>query len=165
MGTNYYFRTRFKELQESYLKRLKKIGGEPRNEEWIHLGKKSAGWRFCWNPNMGIDVKAGKIIVTRLYLLSRQSIQILLMDGFVDIMDEYGEILTNKPEFLDMAFSKDGLTGDLYSQLYYPNGGPYGGLFKSRQEPWKLLGYNFNRKDSYDFETDGLIFSVDINFS
>ena len=165
MGTNYYFRTRFKELQESYLKRLKKIGGEPRNEEWIHLGKKSAGWRFCWNPNTGIEVKAGKIIVTRLYLLNRQSIQILLMDGFVDIMDEYGEILTNKPEFLDMAFSKDGLTGDLYNQLYYPNGDPYGGFSKSRQEPWKLLGYNFNRKDSYDFETDGLIFSVDINFS
>ena len=165
MGTNYYFRTRFKELQKSYLERLKKIGGEPRNEEWIHLGKKSAGWRFCWNPNTGVDVKAGRVIVTRLYLLSRQSIQILLMDGFVDIMDEYGEIVTNKPEFLDMAFSKEGLTGDLYSQLYYPSGDPYDGLFKGRQEPWKLLGYTFNRKDSYDFETDGLIFSVDINFS
>ena len=165
MGTNYYFRTRFKELQKSYLERLKKIGGEPRNEEWIHLGKKSAGWRFCWNPNTGIDVKEGRVIVTRLYLLNRQSIQILLMNGFVDIMDEYGEILTNKHEFLDMAFSKKGLTGDLYNQHYYPNGDPYSGIFKGRQEPWKLLGYNFNRKDSYDFETDGLIFSVDINFS
>ena len=160
MGTNYYFRTRFKELQKSYLERLKKIGGEPRNEEWIHLGKKSAGWRFCWNPNTGVDVKAGRVVVTRLYLLNRQSIQMLLMDSF----DEYGDP-TNKLEFLEMAFSKEGLTGDLYNQHYYPNGDPFGGLFKSRQEPWKLLGYNFNSKASYDFETDGLIFSVDINFS
>ena len=164
MGTNYYFRTRFKELQKSYLERLKKIGGEPRNEEWIHLGKKSAGWRFCWNPNTGVDVKAGKIVVTRLYLLNRQSIQMLLMDSFVDIIDEYGDPI-DKLKFLEMAFSKEGLTGDLYNQQYYPNGDPFGGLFKSRQEPWKLLGYNFNRKNSYDFETDGLIFSVDINFS
>jgi hypothetical protein len=164
MGTNYYFRTRFKELQESYLERLKKIGGEPRNEEWIHLGKKSAGWRFCWNPNMGIDVKAGKIIVTRLYLLSRQSIQILLMDRFVDIMDEYGEILTNKPEFLDMAFSKEGFSGDTY-RLAHPEGSTFDYIFQGRQDPWKLLGYSFMDGGSYDFENDGLIFSVDNNFS
>ena len=163
MGTNYYFRTRFKELQESYLERLKKIGGEPRNEEWIHLGKKSAGWRFCWNPNTKVRVLKGKTIVIQIYPLSQQGIQKILMDPLIDIEDEYGEI-QDKSEFLDMAFSKKGISGDTY-RLAHPEASTFDYIFQGRQDPWKLLGYSFMDGGSYDFENDGLIFSVDNNFS
>ena len=86
------------------------------------------------------------------------------MNESVDIIDEYGEILTNKPEFLDMAFSKKGISGDTY-RLAHPEASTFDYIFQGRQDPWKLLGYSFMDGGSYDFENDGLIFSVDNNFS
>ena len=81
MGTNYYFRTRFKELQETYLQRIKKIGGRTLPDGWIHLGKKSGGWRFCWNPNTKVEVRRKKVVVTQIYSLSQQGIQRVLQRG------------------------------------------------------------------------------------
>ena len=162
MGTNYYFRHCEKLIQISYLKKLKTIGSEPYSDDWIHLGKKSMGWRFCWNPNVGVKKRGAKIIVTYIYPLSRKGIEAFILQDKIEIFDEYGGWV-DKKDFLEMAFSEEGVTGDTYAGL---ESGPLT-MFsqQERQKDWKRLGYSFKNDYSYDFEVDGLIFSTTTEFS
>lgn len=66
----------------------------------VHLGKRSSGWKFCWNFN---DNK---------YYSNKKELIKFVLSGRV--VDEYGEEI-NSQEFLDMAFAwgePDGLVVD-----------------------------------------------------
>lgn len=66
----------------------------------IHLGKRSSGWKFCWNFN---DNK---------YYSSKEELIQFVLSGRV--VNEYGEEIDSQ-EFLDMAFAwgePDGLVAD-----------------------------------------------------
>jgi len=101
----------------------------------IHLGKRSMGWKFCWNFH---DNK---------YYSDKQQLIDFIRSG--RIVDEYGAE-ESPQEFLDMAFSwgePDGLTVDAE---YYKN-----------NERSSL----FNDPKYYDKEIDGLRVSSSTDFS
>ena len=101
----------------------------------IHLGKRSMGWKFCWNFH---DNK---------YYSDKQQLIDFIRSG--RIVDEYGAE-ESPQEFLDMAFSwgePDGLTVDAE---YYKN-----------NERSSL----FNDPKYYDKEIEGLRVSSSTDFS
>ena len=66
----------------------------------VHLGKRSSGWKFCWNFN---DNK---------YYSNKKELIKFVLSGRV--VDEYGEEI-DPQEFLDMAFAwgePDGMVAD-----------------------------------------------------
>lgn len=69
----------------------------------LHLGKRSSGWKFLWNFN------------NNKYYSNKEELIDFVMSG--DVIDEYGEII-NSEEFLEMAFGwgKDG--GKVVDQEY-----------------------------------------------
>jgi hypothetical protein len=71
----------------------------------IHLGKRSAGWKFCWNFHKGK------------YYNNKEELIKFVLSGRV--VDEYGTSI-NPKEFLDMAFdwNPDGL---VVNEEYYEN--------------------------------------------
>lgn len=149
----------------------------------IHLGKRSCGWKFLWNPNVikyydgYIDPETKEYVSVvkydRLYPLTKQGITEFVMREDIIITDEYGEQQDPK-EFLEMAFSwgqPDGWTGKTYEED--PRSGPSSyrnyywsekyqrGMHSKEDEMWFDLGYIV---EYYDFEADGLRFSTSINF-
>jgi hypothetical protein len=101
----------------------------------VHLGKRSMGWKFCWNFH---DNK---------YYSNKQQLIDFIRSG--RIVDEYGAE-ESPQEFLDMAFNwgePDGLTVDTE---YYKN-----------NERSSL----FNDPKYYDKEIDGLRVSSSTDFS
>jgi hypothetical protein len=101
----------------------------------IHLGKRSMGWKFCWNFH---DNK---------YYSDKQQLIDFIRGG--RIVDEYGAE-ESPQEFLDMAFSwgePDGLTVDAE---YYKN---------------NERSSMFNDPKYYDKEIDGLRVSSSTDFS
>jgi hypothetical protein len=130
MGTNFYRIPSVKEVEERKNKlqtKIRKIdlspssinsnfniGGGP--DEWtnwspwdeftdnilIHLGKRSMGWKFCWNFH---DKK---------FYTSKEELFDFIRSG--RIIDEYGEEI-NQEEFIEMALDwcKDGWD----TQTYY----------------------------------------------
>lgn len=148
----------------------------------IHLGKRSCGWKFLWNPNTikycdgYIDQETREFVPVykydQVYPLTKQGITDFVMRDDVIIYDEYGEQEDPK-EFLEMAFSwgqEDGYTSKTYEesqenssyQNYYWSKKHQRGLYTQSDEMWLDLGYNV---EFYDFESDGLRFSTNINFS
>lgn len=113
MGTNYYRIPTQLEMEERKAKLIKDITDldmNPLNMEsvWdrftegtsIHLGKRSGGWKFCWNFH------------NNKYYKDRDSLLDFIRSGRV--IDEYGEVW-NVEEFIDMAFEwsqPDGLIAD-----------------------------------------------------
>ena len=66
----------------------------------VHLGKRSSGWKFCWNFN------------NNKFYSNRQSLLDFILTG--RIVDEYGEDIGNE-KFIEMALSwgePDGLVFD-----------------------------------------------------
>jgi hypothetical protein len=66
----------------------------------VHLGKRSSGWKFCWNFNDN-----------KYYSNKKELIQFVLSGR---VVDEYGEEIDSQ-EFLDMAFAwgePDGMVAD-----------------------------------------------------
>ena len=101
----------------------------------IHLGKRSMGWKFCWNFH---DNK---------YYSDKQQLIDFIRSG--RIVDEYGAE-ESPQEFLDMAFSwgePEGLTVDAE---YYKN---------------NERSSMFNDPKYYDKEIDGLRVSSSTDFS
>lgn len=101
----------------------------------VHLGKRSMGWKFCWNFH---DNK---------YYSDKQQLISFIRGG--RIVDEYGSE-ESPQEFLDMAFSwgePDGLTVDAE---YYKN---------------NERSSFFNDPKYYDKEIDGLRVSSSTDFS
>ena len=113
MGTNYYRIPTQLEMEERKAKLIKDITDldmNPLNMEsvWdrftegtsIHLGKRSAGWKFCWNFH------------NNKYYKDRDSLLDFIRSGRV--VDEYGEVW-NVEKFINMAFEwgqPDGLIVD-----------------------------------------------------
>jgi len=63
----------------------------------VHLGKRSSGWKFCWNFHHGK------------YYSNRESLLKYIRSGRV--VDEYGE-LQETEEFIKMALEWDGMVVD-----------------------------------------------------
>lgn len=129
MGTNYYRIPTESEIEASKERLLARIHEMPvtpsfiendfrfienPNDEWsslspwdeftegtnIHLGKRSSGWRFCWNFH------------NNKYYSNREELVKFVKSGRV--VDEYGQEM-NVAEFLAMAFNwcePDGLVAD-----------------------------------------------------
>lgn len=139
----------------------------------IHLGKRSGGWKFLWNPNViryssddYLDENKQYICVYKydyVYPLTKQGITDFCNREDVIITDEYG-IIYDPKDFLKMAFSwgePNGLTSKEYQENPKYNAPPYFGC-KRENEKWENLGF---KVEYYDFESDGLRFSTSINFS
>ena len=160
MGTNYYIRNKIEEINKDLIKKVKRIGGDTYDVsgfDWIHIGKFSGGWRFCWNPNLGIKKRYGKIIVTQLYPLNREGIWNFILDENIILASEYGNVIDNKEEFLEWAFKSEGLwSGNSNTVSSYD--------CSLRQQMWKDLGYTFSSKNDFDLEIDNIIFSIDVCF-
>lgn len=199
MGTNYYARILPK--KEDRLKLINLIVNDKsdeiielaselygRRDEYtrkgnvIHLGKRSCGWKFLWNPNViryadgYLDENKEYVLVYKydyVYPLTKQGITDFVMREDVIITDEYGERQDPK-EFLEMAFSwgePDGYTGKTYEEShkgetgyrnYYWSEKYQRGMHTKDDEMWFDLGYIV---EYYNFEADGLRFSTSINFS
>lgn len=127
MGTNYYRIPKSEEMEERKQKLIKKVTDlqltpmniecgfrEAVDDQWgsespwdtflggtnVHLGKRSSGWKFCWNFH---DKK---------YYSSKDELLSYIRDGRV--VDEYGEEM-DVEEFIEMALNwgePDGLILD-----------------------------------------------------
>lgn len=201
MGTNFYARIIPKEddkqelikmIQDDDFNNIVDFASElynKRNEytrkgNEIHLGKRSCGWKFLWNPNVikyydwcmdqETEEYVSVIKYDYVYPLTKQGITDFVMRDDVIVYDEYDEQQDPK-EFLEMAFSwgePDGWTGKTYEED--PRSGPSSyrnyywsekyqrGMHSKEDEMWFDLGYIV---EYYDFEADGLRFSTSINFS
>ena len=101
----------------------------------VHLGKRSGGWKFCWNFH---DNK---------YYSSKEELIQFVLSGRV--VNEYGEEI-DPQEFLDMAFNwgePDGLTAD---KDYFD------------KNPHRFIS---DPSKYYDREVDGLRVSSSTDFS
>lgn len=200
MGTNFYARIIPKEDEKNELINkivnnqfdeivdlASELYGErnqyTRKGNLIHLGKRSCGWKFLWNPNVikycdgYIDPETIEYVPVykydQMYPLTKQGITDFCNREDVIITDEYGEQYTPK-EFLEMAFSwgePDGYTGKTYEEShkedscyrnYYWSDKYQRRMHTKDDEMWFDLGYIV---EYYDFEADGLRFSTSINFS
>jgi hypothetical protein len=102
----------------------------------IHLGKRSMGWKFCWNFH------------NNKYYSNKEELIKFVLKGRV--VDEYGEEIDSQ-EFLDMAFAwgePDGLVGN---KEYFD---------RTAHHRWMS-----NPSDYYDKEIDGLRVSSSTDFS
>lgn len=102
----------------------------------IHLGKRSMGWKFCWNFH------------NNKYYSNKEELIKFILKGRV--VDEYGEEIDSQ-EFLDMAFAwgePDGLVGN---KEYFD---------RTAHHRWMS-----NPSDYYDKEIDGLRVSSSTDFS
>ena len=102
----------------------------------IHLGKRSSGWKFCWNFNYN-----------KYYSSKEELIQFVLSGR---VANEYGEEM-DPQEFLDMAFAwgePDGLVAD---KEYFDS---------TNHHSWMS-----NPEDYYDKIIDGLRVSSSTEFS
>ena len=102
----------------------------------IHLGKRSSGWKFCWNFHNNI------------YYSNKEEMIKFILSGRV--VNEYGEEIEPQ-EFLDMAFAwgePDGLVAD---KEYFD---------RTAHHRWMS-----NPEDYYDREIDGLRVSSSTEFS
>lgn len=199
MGTNFYARIIPKEDEKNELINkivnnqfdeivdlASELYGErnqyTRKGNLIHLGKRSCGWKFLWNPNVirysdwYLDDNKEYVYVYKydyIYPLNKQGITEFVTREDVIITDEYGEQQDPK-EFLEMAFSwgePDGYTGKTYEEShkedscyrnYYWSDKYQRRMHTKDDEMWFDLGYIV---EYYDFEADGLRFSTSINFS
>lgn len=142
----------------------------------VHLGKRSSGWKFLWNPNIRFkpnmvfqDKNGTRNIVQdgyktyKLYELTKQGIKSFIDREDVLIYDEYGE-LQDKDEFFEMALTwgfPDGIDGDEYADKYENARNHY------ETEYTKFLekkGFTLNKYRT-DFYSDGIRFATYTDFS
>jgi hypothetical protein len=102
----------------------------------IHLGKRSSGWKFCWNFN---DNK---------YYSSKEELIQFVLSGRV--VNEYGEEIDSQ-EFLDMAFAWGEPNGLVADKEYFDS---------TNHHSWMS-----NPEDYYDKIIDGLRVSSSTEFS
>lgn len=102
----------------------------------IHLGKRSSGWKFCWNFHKDK------------YYKDKESLLNFIRTGRV--VDEYGEEV-DVEEFLDMAFAWGEPDGLVVDKEYFE---------KNERMSWMS-----NPSDYYDKIVDGLRVSSSTEFS
>lgn len=151
----------------------------------VHLGKRSGGWKFLWNPNIflvrnghtewtdhGDGFRSGCWVhepntAKYLYPLTKEGIKAFIDREDVKIYDEYGEF-QDKEEFFDMAINwttwqgKEAWDADTYNEEH-----PNERKFSCRNEYTDFLedlGYKLSEM-KMDFYSDGLRFSTSTDFS
>jgi hypothetical protein len=152
------------------------IGGE------VHLGKRSGGWKFLWNPNIYIrrkyEQEDGRYVFCGyeghyLYPLTKEGIKAFIDREDVVIYDEYGE-QQEKEEFYEMAINwntwkdKEGKEVPAYDSASYHDKYPGGRIYTCDNELVKYLiqeGVKFISKGRSDFYSDGLRFATTTEFS
>ena len=207
MSTNYYARIipskeRRKELHDAIeandfplINKLTNEMYDPIEKDWdtdeipggvVHLGKRSSGWKFLWNPNVFVirhghseweDIPGGRrshwveepSTLKYLYPLTKKDIKAFIDREDVLIYDEYDE-LQDKEEFWKMALEwgqPDGWDNANYEKYereknnyYYqpPVTGELTDLLRSE-------GYKFTSLSNSDFYSDGLRFAGFTEFS
>jgi len=165
MGTNYYRIPKVDEINTRYQKlhqRLQEMDMwnpsliedgyrfiENPEDEWsrlspwdeftegtsVHLGKRSMGWKFCWNFHNGK------------YYSNKEELLDFIRKGRV--VDEYGSPMEVE-EFIEMALSWGQPDGMVADKEYFD---------KLERLSW------FNSEDHYDKEIDGLRVSSSTEFS
>lgn len=152
------------------------VGGE------IHLGKRSGGWKFLWNPNL-YEKRRGHLDKTtntwvedpsecqKVYDLTKKSIKAFLDREDVEVWNEYGEQI-DKEEFWKMTQDWDkelgAWDGDLYVEWERTKGnnpGYHPMVFEDEYIKFlRKQGYIIN-KYLTDFYSDGLRFATCTEFS
>ena len=155
----------------------------------VHLGKRSAGWPFLWNPNWykmakghseeKVNDNGSKTIhwvddgydVFKFYDLTKESIKAFIDREDVEIYNEYDE-KQDKEEFYEMAmnwgYNKDdeGWDGDSYEEWEHnqnPNYTPMN--YETDYTRFiKELGFKTSKYNT-DFYSDGIRFSTCTEFS
>lgn len=156
MGTNFDLRKRINKEEKEKLKQL--IEDENWDElvenipEIIHIGKRSAGWKFCWDAH---DF--------RYFNPTKESLIEWLKSG--DIYDEYGEKYTFD-QFWNEEIWFDGLDcAEYYEKYDEKNPDPYKYWVRSPEkisEYWMKYGIVVNKYN--EFYIDNLRFTVDEDF-
>lgn len=165
MGTNYYRIPKVDDVNRSYQKFMSRLQemdrwdstqilngyrfiDDPEDKSYsltpwdeftkdmsIHLGKRSMGWKFCWNFH---DDK---------YYANKEELLDFIRKG--KVVDEYGQTIEVE-EFIEMALSWGEPDGWVADKEY----------FKSMERSSFL-----NTEDYYDKEIDGLRVSSSTDFS
>lgn len=189
MGTNYYARIIPSKARKSKLKQaidedrfdlIKELYNEMYSESnkyeegsVIHLGKRSAGWKFLFNPNY-----------ERYYKLTKKSLMEFLSRPDIIIYSEYCDINNNKysndpdknnslwtpQQFMDMAthwgYDNNAWDGESYEKWELDKNPNYQGYERygdrCNEKIWKEKGYN---PSYYNFYSDGLRWSTCCEFS
>lgn len=210
MGTNYYIRKLPPKEKKEDLKKLidindfknireqvSQIYGSfcPLNMEdelmgEIHLGKRSGGWKFLWNPNIyqirnghtewedHNGIRTGHWVSESdtayyVYPLTKEGIKAFIDRPDIEIYDEYEE-KQDKEEFWNMAINwtiwEDHETGEVkeaWDADSYDKEFPNERKFSSRNEYTDFLeslGYKLS-VCKQDFYADGLRFATTTDFS
>lgn len=137
---------------------------------YIHLGKRSAGWKFLWNPNIYAykDYQENyKIKTLSIYPLTKSGIKSFISQDDITIIDEYDEI-QDKEEFWNMAinWNLDGWDSDAYNDWDFRTNGKKD-IYKCESD---LITYlkeqNYHLSElNHDFYSDGLRFATHNEFS
>lgn len=165
MGTNYYRIPKVDDVNRSYQKFMSRLQEMDRwdptqilngyrfidnpEDKWssltpwdeftqemsIHLGKRSMGWKFCWNFHDGK------------YYKNKEELLDFIRKG--KVVDEYGETI-EVDEFIEMALSWGEPDGWVADKEYF--------------ESMERSSF-FNNEDYYDKEIDGLRVSSSTDFS
>ena len=152
----------------------------------IHLGKRSAGWKFLWNPNIYLIRNGHTEVIEEtkdykryhwveepstayyLYPLTKEGIKAFIDRRDVKVFDEYGEE-QNKDDFFKEALEwttwneKEAWDSASYEKEY-PNEKKY----IINNEYTKMLekeGFKFISITQSDFYSDGLRFATTTEFS
>jgi len=160
------------------------IGGE------VHLGKRSGGWKFLWNPNIYIvrhghsewtynenGSRSGRWITEPntafyLYPLTKEGIKSFIDREDVVIYDEYGK-KQDKEEFFDEAINwvtwqgREAWDSKSYTE-WERNKNPNWKVYHCTGEYIDLLkseGFEMISEDNSDFYSDGLRFATSTEFS
>ena len=192
MGTNYYARiipskerkehlkqlideNKFNEIQDE-VNQMYGSSTEYNDGAEIHLGKRSAGWKFLFNPNF-----------EKYYPLTKEGLMNFLKRNDVIIYSEYfaynngkceytddpddvnkdGEYLWTPEQFMDMAlnWNKDyGLTGKEYEEGEHAEKygfGSYKRYGDEREGYWIDKGY---KPEYFNFFNDGMRWSTCCDF-
>ena len=166
MGTNYYRIPQASEMDERKFKLLERVANldlspsniecgfnEPIDDQWgrespwgifidgtnIHLGKRSGGWKFCWNFN------------NNKYYSNKEELLKFIRSGRV--VDEYGE-QHDVEEFIKMALEWGEPDGLVVDEKY------------RREQRAKGHGTYWMDSERYDDKIiDGLRVSSSVDFS
>ena len=156
----------------------------------VHLGKRSVGWKFLWNPNLYMirnghsekeEVAEGHFVYHWIrepntpyyvYPLTKEGIKSFIDRDDVEIYDEYGE-KQDKDKFFNEAVGwttwlnretgkdEEALDSDSYCKKH-PDESCYS--FKNEYTDFlESLGYKLS-KYKHDFYSDGLRFSTSTDF-
>lgn len=157
----------------------------------IHLGKRSGGWKFLWNPNVYVirnghsekeEVEPGHTkyhwieepdTAYYVYPLTKKGIKAFIDRKDVVIVDEYNEI-QDKEAFWKEALewttwkNKDGNIVEAWDGGAYEAAHPSSSKWVNDTELTRLLekeGFTFTSETRSDFYSDGLRFASNTEFS